>query len=67
MKSTNRLILKKFSQKIKDLKIPPNINYIIIYTFLYKFCSDHLKDHFLMLIEDEEVTLDVTLGSKRSS
>ena len=58
MKSDNTYILKKLLKKSNELKLPSSISYIVIYSFLYKFCSDNLKDYLLLIIEDVDVTLD---------
>ena len=57
MKSNNLNILKSLIKKLNGIKTPV-AQYIMIYTFLYKFCSDNLKDYYMMLIEDKEITLD---------
>lgn len=38
--------------------MPRDISYLLVFTFLYKYCSDSLKDYFLSSIEDKEITLD---------
>ena len=38
--------------------MPRDISYLLVFTFLYKYCSDSLKDYFLSSIEDKEMTLD---------
>lgn len=57
-KSTNYNLLKNLISKSRSYTLPDEISYIIIYTFLYKYCSDSLKDHFMLLIQDKEITLD---------
>lgn len=57
-KSTNYNLLKNLISKSRSYTLPDEISYIIIYTFLYKYCSDSLKDHFMLLIHDKEITLD---------
>ena len=56
--SKNYKILRNIISKSRRFNLPPKMDYIIIYTFLYKYCSDSLKDHFLMAIQDKEITLD---------
>lgn len=34
------------------------MDYIILYTFLYKYCSDNIKDYLLLELRDKEVTID---------
>ena len=57
-KSDNYSILKNLISKSRNFKLPDEIDYIVIYTFLYKYCSDSIKDHFLMVLQDKEMTLD---------
>ena len=42
-----------------------DLSYLLIFTFLYKYCSDSLKDHFLLSIEDKEITLDEAFSDGR--
>ena len=56
--SLNYKILKNLMSKSRRFNLPFEIDYIIIYTFLYKYCSDNLKDHFMMVVKDKEMTLD---------
>lgn len=62
-KSNNYSILRNLTSKARSFKLPDEIDYIVIYTFLYKYCSDSLKDHFLMTLEDKEMTLDEAYDS----
>lgn len=57
-KSNNYMILKNLISKSRRLKLPDEISYIVIYTFLYKSCSDNLKDHFQMIVKDKNITLE---------
>lgn len=57
-KSDNYSILRNLISKSRNFKLPDEIDYIVIYTFLYKYCSDSIKDHFLMLLQNKEMTLD---------
>lgn len=57
-KSSNYFIVKDIISKSRTYKFPKEIDYIIIYTFLYKYCSDNLKDHYQMVLQDKEMTLD---------
>lgn len=57
-KSGNYSILRNLISKSRNFKLPDEIDYIVIYTFLYKYCSDSIKDHFLMLLQNKEMTLD---------
>lgn len=56
--SKNYKLLRNILSKTRQIEITPDMSYIIIYAFLYKHCSDILKDHFLSVIEDKEITLD---------
>lgn len=62
-KSNNYSILRNLTSKARSFKLPDEIDYIVIYTFLYKYCSDSLKDHFLMTLEDKEMILDEAYDS----
>lgn len=57
-KSTNRNILKQIMHISRRQKLPSEINYIILYTFLYKYCSDHTKSCVLLELKDKELTID---------
>ena len=57
-KSNNYFVLKNLISKSRNFKLPDEIDYIVIYTFLYKYCSDSLKDQFMMTLQDKEMTLD---------
>ena len=46
-KSINYKILKMLMSQSRSYKLPPEIDYIVMYTFLYKYCSDTIKDFFL--------------------
>jgi type I restriction enzyme M protein len=38
--------------------MPPQMDYIIMYTFLYKYCSDTVRDFLLIELKDKELTID---------
>ena len=63
-KSKNYKILKNLISKSRRFNLPYEIDYIIIYTFLYKYCSDNLKDHFMIVLQDKEMTLDEAYGDE---
>lgn len=63
-KSNNYSILRNLMSKSRRIKLPSEINYIIIYTFFYKYCSDNLKDHYSFVLKDKELTLDEAYRSK---
>ncbi|WP_407391615.1 N-6 DNA methylase [Methanobrevibacter sp.] len=56
--SNNRAVLKEIISKSRTAHFPLETQYLIIYAFIYKYCSDSLKDHFLMVLQEREVTLD---------
>lgn len=56
--SNNYKTLKNILSKIRQLDFTSETSYLIIYAFVYKYCSDMLKDHFMNLIQDKEITLD---------
>lgn len=62
-KSNNYTILKNLISKSRNFKLPDEIDYIVLYTFLYKYCSDSIKNHFLMALQDKEMTLDEAYAS----
>lgn len=63
-KPDNNQILANLMSKLRRIKLPSEINYIILYTFFYKYCSDNLKDYFSSLLKDKELTLDEAYKSK---
>ena len=65
MKSNNYKILKELISKSKQFKPPKEMDYIIIYSFLFKYCSDTLKDYLSYEIKDEELTLDEAYKFKK--
>lgn len=56
--SNNRTILKEITSKSRTANFPPDIQYLIIFAFVYKYCSDSLRQRFLSILENEELTLD---------
>ena len=56
--SPNYKILRSILSKTRRVDFSPDVSYIIIYAFLYKYSSDLLKDYFLTLTEDKSITLD---------
>lgn len=57
-KSNNRKILSTILSKIRHAEHTPDMQYMVIYSFLYKYCSDVLKDYLKSLIENKSITLD---------
>ena len=58
MKSNNHQLVKELLSKLNHSDLPPDVGYIIIYSFLFKYFSDNLKDYLLFEIQNEELTLD---------
>lgn len=54
----NKKILRDILSKTRHSEFSPDMAYIIIYAFLYKFCSDSVKNHILSVIAEKEITLD---------
>lgn len=54
----NRTILKEIISKSRTESLPYETQYMIIFAFIYKYCSDSLKDHFMLLLQEREMTLD---------
>ena len=44
--SNNYRLLRTITSKMRQLDPSREAQYLIIYSFLYKYCSDNLKDHF---------------------
>ena len=57
-KLNNYTILKQLMSKFRTLTLPDEIDYIVLYTFLYKYCSDNIKDFLLLELKDKELTID---------
>lgn len=57
-KSGNRKVLNTLLSKIRQAEDTPDVQYMVIYSFLYKYCSDLLKNYFKSLIEDKAMTFD---------
>ena len=56
--SNNYNVLREILSRTRQISVSPDISYMIVYTFLYKYCSDTLKDYFLTILEDKAITLD---------
>jgi hypothetical protein len=56
--SNNFRVLRNIMSKTRQTDISEDMSYLLIYAFLYKYCSDIQKDHFLSLIRNREMTLD---------
>ena len=63
-KSINYKILKMLMSQSRSYKLPPEIDYIVMYTFLYKYCSDTIKDFLLLELRDKELTIDEAYRDK---
>lgn len=64
-KSTNYSISRELKSKLRRYDLPFEMDYIIIYTFLYKYCSDHIKDHLLLELTDKELTIDEAFSNEQ--
>lgn len=56
--SHNHKILRNILSKTRQIDISQDVSYLLVYSFLYKYCSDSLKEYFLSVIEDKAITLD---------
>lgn len=63
-KSINYHILRKLMSKSRRYSLPPQIDYIVMYTFLYKYCSDTIKDFLLVELKNKELTIDEAYRDK---
>ena len=61
--SNNYNVLKEIISKSRTAHLPLEAQYLIIYAFIYKYCSDSLKDHFLQGIQDKNANLDEAYNS----
>lgn len=57
MSSKNYKVLRDILSKSRTVNTSSEITYLVIYSFLYKYCSDLLKDYFLMVTREKEITL----------
>ncbi len=57
-KSQNYTIFRNLRSKLRHSDYSKETAYLLVFTFLYKYCSDSLKDYFLSVVEDKEMTLD---------
>lgn len=62
--SNNYKILRNILSKTRQIEISRDMSYVIIYAFLYKYCSDLEKDYFLSVIENKPITLDEAFKSE---
>lgn len=63
--SNNFKIYRNIKSKLRQSEMSRDISYLLIFTFLYKYCSDSLKDYFSSSIEDREMTLDEAFNDAR--
>ena len=63
-KSINYKILRMLMSQSRRYDLPPEIDYIVMYTFLYKYCSDTIKDFLLLELRDKELTIDEAYRDK---
>ena len=57
-KLTNHTILRRLLSNSRKSELPREIDYIVLYTFLYKYCSDNIKDFLELELKDKELTID---------
>lgn len=63
-KSVNYGILRRLMSQSRKSKLPPQIDYIVLYTFLYKYCSDTIKSYLSLELSDKELTIDEAYRDK---
>lgn len=63
-KSINHNILRRLMSQSRRYDLPPEIDYIVMYTFLYKYCSDTVKDFLLFELKNKELTIDEAYRDK---
>ncbi len=61
--SNNYAVLRNVLSKTRKTHLPTEAQYIIIYAFIYKYYSDSLKDHFLLVLQNEGITLSQAYNS----
>lgn len=61
-RSPNYRILRNILSKTRQIDAFPELSYLIVYAFLYKYSSDALKNHFLDALENKALTLDEAYG-----
>lgn len=60
--SGNRKILRTITSKMRQIDSSRESQYLIIYSFLYKYCSDKLKKHLSDLCSEKSITLHEAYG-----
>ena len=55
--SSNYALSKRLLSQLRKIN-DDDVYFIVLYSFFYKYASDILKDYFLSVIEDKELTLD---------
>ena len=63
-KSINYKILRMLMSQSRGCKLPPETDYIVMYAFLYKYCSDTIRDFLLFELRDKELTIDEAYRDK---
>lgn len=56
-RSHNYKILRNIISQTRQVDFAQGVSYLIINAFLYKYASDLLKDYFLTVIEDKDLSL----------
>lgn len=65
-KPVNYKILKRIMSKLRRVESHDNVNYVVLYAFLYKYCSDCIKDFLMDELKDKELTIDEAYRNKIS-
>lgn len=63
--SNNYSIYRNIRSKLRQSEMSRDLSYLLVFTFLYKYCSDSLRDHFLLSIEDKGITLNEAYTDSR--
>lgn len=61
--SNNYTVLRNLLSKTRKTHLPSDAQYLVIYAFIYKYYSDSLKDHFLMVLQNHTITLNQAYNS----
>ena len=56
--SGNYEILKQLMSKLRRIDVSTPLDYIILYTFSYKYVSDFVKDSVSLQLKNEDITMD---------
>ncbi|MDO5824375.1 N-6 DNA methylase [Methanobrevibacter sp.] len=62
-RSTNSTLFRSLRNRLRMAGNSKEVSYLLIFTFLYKYSSDSLKQYLLGTIEDKEITFDELYGN----